>query len=150
MCVLPGCSGTNNEFTPEIFKTKEEAINNYIEQENHKGSIVQLNIRDSKKILLNVVGKNVYFLGELVEQGGGYSAFKITATFDFSGSSGASWSFSTLDKSNYQIAISSDGITFPGYFITEIASYISIKKSGDTSEKVNYAVEQIRSYQIIK
>ncbi|MFD0675238.1 hypothetical protein [Cohnella sp. GCM10027633] len=122
----------------------------YVEEENFTGSIIQLNLRDKKKILLNGFRKNAYFLGELIELNGGHAAFKITPTVDFGNTSGAGWTFSTLDKSNYNFSISADGKTHSGYFIAEIASYISIEKLEDNSEKIIKAGEQILSYEIIK
>jgi hypothetical protein len=147
--MLAGCSSYKNKISEQFFNTKDEAIAHYIEQEKVLGSIVLLNLSSNEKLLFTEGGVEIYYLGELVEDKGKFSAFKLSTSVDIGNTTGAKWGFNTVKGNKYTIDVSkiNDG---KKQYISELGLGISVVEGIRFTEGTNAGSSLVKSYEILK
>lgn len=100
---LPACSEKGNI---EHFSTKEETLEQFVQNENIKGNIDLMTTTKDEKLLVIQSSGNTYFVGELVEDKKGYYVERISDNVEMT--IGASWQLNTMDKNEYTIIFVKD------------------------------------------
>lgn len=88
---------------PDIihFKTKDEAMDNYIADQNIQGSFELITTLSNEKLIAAKSIMNSYFVGELIETNKGFYAERISDNVQLE--MGGSWPIITMDGNKYTI-----------------------------------------------
>ncbi|MGM1045859.1 MAG: hypothetical protein ACQEXX_06910 [Bacillota bacterium] len=146
--ILSGCTKETKIEHPK-FESKEAAINNYVEERNVKGTIIQLNLKSRDIILLTQESKEIYSLGEMIKIKAQYSLVGISAGVDIGNTSGAMWEFKTSNNNKYTIKISKDHEDPDSIYSKEMKLYISVVEGTRTYETQS-TMNVIQSNEIIR
>ncbi|KOP67451.1 hypothetical protein AMS62_21050 [Bacillus sp. FJAT-18019] len=147
LCVLSGCAPAPDSM--EYDQTKQAALDRFIERENITGTLVQLNVDGRVGILLAEYRTRAYYVGEWIETEEGFSAVKLSPTFDIENTSGVTWDFKTLDGDQYSISTFKEKQANIPTYIKELDLYVSIVKKGSKKEPTPATHDLIDSYEVL-
>lgn len=94
-------SGCTEKDKIDYFSTKAEALKYFIEKENVEGNIDLIITTKGENLLVVQSRKDVFFVGELIEERKGYYAKRISDSVGVG--IGASWELNTMSKNKYTI-----------------------------------------------
>ncbi|TJY40848.1 hypothetical protein E5161_17065 [Cohnella pontilimi] len=134
-------------FSLRTYTSEHEALKNLISEYQIKGPLYQLVLeRDNTLLLLTVVKKGVYSVGEIVEEEGKYSAYKLSSDVNISTSLSARWEFRTLEGEFFTISISKDKQSDTQVFFENLPIYASIFQGQVLNKREAELTNILRSY----
>ncbi len=128
-----GCS-TESVTNQQLYETKAEAINRFIEEQSTDGPVLVLEIGRNETILLFKRMGNVYFLGEVANSENKFSATRISAGVDIGNTTGAMWGFKTFKGNEYTLKITKNNEDKESIYNNEFNLYISISSGSRSYE----------------
>ncbi|SMG35015.1 hypothetical protein [Paenibacillus aquistagni] len=137
ICVIStGCMNKNDV---QLFETKEEAISNFIEEEEaiHKGSIIEIDLNDHEAVLLFKQMNTAYYLGVTTEVNNQYTTNRLSPGVDIGNTTGAMWEFKTDNENEYTIKITKQKEDVDSIFNKDLGVFITIVKGKRRYEDQN-------------
>ena len=141
--IIAACSENPNIFH---FKTKDEALDNYIANQNIQGNIEVITTISNEKLLVAQSIENSYFVGELKETNKGFYAERISDSVQLE--LGGSWPIITMDGNKYTIFF--EKMNKDGFFkMLNSDYYVSIVKEHEKGN-VEFLTNVIEDSEVIK
>jgi hypothetical protein len=118
----------------DYFSTKEEALKQFVQNENVEGNIDLIIATNDERLLVTESREHTYFIGELIEDKEGYYTKRISANVEMT--IGGSWELNTTNKNEYTIFFEKDreysnGIPFSnGEYVISLVEGHKISENG--------------------
>lgn len=120
-------NGCSKEVKLQLFETKDQAIKQYIEEQNVKETFLELELVTNETIVLIKQESNMYSLAELTNsKDNKYSFSRISAWVDIGNTTGAMWEFKTNTDNVYTLKISKQQEDLDSIYNKDFDIYISI------------------------
>ncbi|MGG3506512.1 hypothetical protein ABES58_13635 [Paenibacillus lautus] len=145
--LLIGC--TSGPTPIEQYKTEQDAIDRYIETEKIRGTLIQFNLSDDKRLLLAEYKRYAYFVGELIETEEGFAAVKLTPTLDIGNTDGVILDCKTWDGSQHTMSLFKEKQNNTPTYIEELELYVSIEEKSPDSERSTIGHDLVQSYEVM-
>ncbi|SFS40815.1 hypothetical protein [Paenibacillus sp. 453mf] len=131
-------NGCSKEVKLQLFETKDQAIKQYIEEQNVMESFLELDLVTNETIVLIKQEREIYSLAELANsKDNKYSFSRISAWVDIGNTTGAMWEFKTNTDNVYTLKISKKQEDPDSIYNNDFDIYISIVNGKRTYNDYN-------------
>ncbi|WP_100372126.1 hypothetical protein [Bacillus sp. FJAT-45037] len=144
--MMVGCSNHTALNDISVFSTKEEALKDFLEE--NQGEMLLIETTHGDELIIFIQSNRMYSVYEMINNTEGFGMAKLTSDVDVSNVEGVSWGISTAENHEYTIHVTKEPIT--GF--TDIQKgdyYVSIEKGHnfvEVSQPVENAIEFVEVF----
>lgn len=149
--LVSGCSD-KKEKPAEVrtFETKEEAIQQYINEPNQVSSIVQLKLPEEQEVLLVEESSDTFYFAKVTAHEQGYYVAKLDAGVRIDNTIGASWQYKMTSDQEYTISIMKPEAAQGGAYVKELDLYVTVAEGAVAFDQMSVAPNVLQSASVLE